>query len=356
MSARMRSIFKKSFLKKFSIFVTLSLSSCANFIQPELSIQSVSIYTDLDANQNSAVAVDLVLVYDDQLVKTFSSLSASKYFSSSPQLLLDNPSLVSIWHWELVPGQTVQDFQVQQNADAYAGFVFANYLTPGDHRLKVAPNGVIKILLLKDDLKNLVIYDTRNITSGTTMSNKPGIPQGDCQYGIVDAPQPCTPPIPQPSQVDTTQQNNSACCNAGSQGVAITTQPLSPLNTQQSLKSQNSSQSMRPLNAQQAQQSQGSRAQNGQSTSRPYSLRGAANSISKGTQNAANSINQATENVANTASSLSQTTQNVQKNINTISQTPQNIKNSVSAIGRPQAPKAAAPSSRQSPIKPHANR
>ena len=111
-----------------------------------------------------------------------------------------------------------------------------------------------------------------------------------------------------------------------------------------------------PLNAQQAQQSQGSRAQNGQSTSRPYSLRGAANSISKGTQNAANSINQATENVANTASSLSQTTQNVQKNINTISQTPQNIKNSVRAIGRPQAPKAAAPSSRQSPIKPHANR
>ena len=351
MSAKMRSIFKKSFLKELSIFVTLGVTSCANFVQPELSIQSVSIYTDLDANQNSAVAVDLVLVYDDQLVKTFSSLSASKYFSSSPQLLLDNPSLVSIWHWELVPGQTVQDFQVQQSADAYAGFVFANYLTPGDHRLKVAPNGVIKVLLLKDDLKNLVIYDTRNVTSGTTMSNTPGIPQGECQYGIADAPQPCTPPIPQPCQVDTSQQSNSACCNAGAQGsvtgaqgAAITTQPLSPLKTQQS---------MRPLNAQQA---QGSRAQNGQSASKPYSLQGAVSSISKGTQKAASSINQATENVANTASSLSKTTQSVQKNINTISQTPQNIKNSVSAIGRSQAPKAAGAASKQSPIKPHPNR
>ncbi|MBY0293527.1 MAG: hypothetical protein K2W92_09625 [Alphaproteobacteria bacterium] len=349
MSAKMLSIFKKNFLKKLSIFVTLGITSCGNFIQPDLSIQSVSIYTDLDANQNSAVAVDLVLVYDDQLVKTFSSLSASKYFSSSPQLLLDNPSLVSIWHWELVPGQTVQDFQVQQSADAYAGFVFANYLTPGDHRLKVAPNGVIKILLLKDDLKNLVIYDTRNVTNGVTMSNTPGGASPEiCDQGLAE----CTPPsdTTQPCQmvVPPTQQNNSACCNPETQGSAITTQPLNPLNMQQPL---------RPLNAQQVQQFQRSPAQNGQSTSRPYGLRGAAKSISKGTQNIANSITNTTKSVENAAGSISKTTQSVQKSFNSISQTPQNIKSSVSSIGgRTQAPKANVPSLKQSPIKPHANR
>ncbi|MBY0501313.1 MAG: hypothetical protein K2P93_04860 [Alphaproteobacteria bacterium] len=135
-------------------------------------MQSVSIYTDPDANQNSATAVDLVLVYDQNLTGTLGKMSASKYFDGLNQLLLDNPTLLDVWHWELVPGQIVEDFQPQQEKGyAWAAFVFANYLTPGDHRVKVAPNGFVKILLLKDDLKNLATYDVRDVRSGTTMTN-----------------------------------------------------------------------------------------------------------------------------------------------------------------------------------------
>lgn len=168
---------KSKYLRWFFVIGALKLVSCTYPPEAELTMQSVSIYTDPDANQNSAIAVDLVLVYDQNLTNTLGKLSASKYFDGLNQLLLDNPTLLDVWHWELVPGQIVEAFQPQQEKGyAWAAFVFANYLTPGDHRVKVAPNGFVKILLLKDDLKNLSTYDVRDVKSGTTMTDLPSTP------------------------------------------------------------------------------------------------------------------------------------------------------------------------------------
>src|SRR5204863_559014 len=75
-------------------FLAIGLVSCTIEDLPELSIESVSIYAAPDANQNSAIAVDLVLVYNQELLKTIGAMSAAKYFASSKQLLLDNPSLL----------------------------------------------------------------------------------------------------------------------------------------------------------------------------------------------------------------------------------------------------------------------
>ncbi|HUX79892.1 MAG TPA: hypothetical protein VMW10_09145 [Alphaproteobacteria bacterium] len=161
-------------LKGFCVCVALGLVACSNSNEtlPELSIESVSIYTEPDTNQNSAIAVDLVIIYNEELVKLIGQMSAAKYFGSSRQLLLDNPTLLDIWHWELVPGQMVQGFEPpQEEGDAYAAFVFANYLAPGDHRIKVAPNGIVKVVLLRNDLKNLAVYDLHDARVGTTMSN-----------------------------------------------------------------------------------------------------------------------------------------------------------------------------------------
>jgi type VI secretion system protein len=164
--------FKKGMLRLCFILGMIDLVSCSSKPKPDLSMDSVSIFAEPDANQNSAVAVDLVLVYNEELLKAIGQMSALKYFESSRQLLLDNPTLLDIWHWELVPGQIVEDFEpYQEKGDAFGGYVFANYLTPGDHRVKVAPNGIVKILLLKNDLKNLVIFDARDVRSGTTMTD-----------------------------------------------------------------------------------------------------------------------------------------------------------------------------------------
>lgn len=143
--------FKPKIIARLAFALALSLTACG----PDLTINSVTIYTDQDANQNSAIAVDLVVLHDQNLANSLGKMSASQYFSSTTQLLLDNPTLLDIWHWELVPGQVVQVFSPETSNKAYAGYVFANYLTPGDHRLKVAPSGIIAILLQKNDLLNL---------------------------------------------------------------------------------------------------------------------------------------------------------------------------------------------------------
>ena len=172
MKGKFISLIKQTKTFYLLVCLVLGLVACGNDQLPELTMQSVSIYTDLDANNNSATAVDLVVIYDQELVKTLGQLSASKYFSSTKQLLLDNPTLLDIWHWELVPGQIVQNFAPEQDTPmAYAAYVFANYLTDGDHRIKVAPNGIVKVLLQRDDLLNLSNFDLREAKPGTTMSD-----------------------------------------------------------------------------------------------------------------------------------------------------------------------------------------
>lgn len=140
----------------------LGLVSCASLLgrEGELSMKSVSIYADLDANENSATAVDLVLVYNLELIQTLSKMSAVDYFAASKQLLLDNPGMLDVWHWELVPGQIVDKFKpAQPKWEAFAAFIFADYLTPGEHRLKVPCNGIVSVLLLKSGLKSVSVSD-----------------------------------------------------------------------------------------------------------------------------------------------------------------------------------------------------
>lgn len=179
-------IIKKKFFKFITPFLALGLASCTVEELPELEIASVSIYATPEANQNSAIAVDLVIVHNLELLKTIGKMSAAKYFSSVRQLLLDNPSLLDIWHWELVPGQMVAGFIPGQcTGAAYGAYVFANYLTPGDHRLKVAPEGIVNILLLRDDLRNLATTSAYDRKLGETMSTMPhaktiGAPYGPC--------------------------------------------------------------------------------------------------------------------------------------------------------------------------------
>lgn len=249
MSLRMLLLAIKEKVSRFLFsLMAIGLVSCTVEEMPELSMQSVSIYAEPDANQNSAIAVDLVLVYNQELLKVVGKMSAGQYFASSKQLLLDNPSLLDIWHWELIPGQIVDNFAPPQDkGDAYGGYVFANYLTPGDHRVKVAPNGIVKILLLRDDLRNLAMFNSHDVNMGTTMSDVVNGQEGcgepcDIKLGPTKKfMQPCqrrAPPLcklPPPSQrlvapPCALQKTVVPPCLPSSQGrpIQIITRPLNP--------------------------------------------------------------------------------------------------------------------------------
>lgn len=241
---------KEKFFRFLFPLLAIGLVSCTIEDMPELNVESVSMYAEPDANQNSAIAVDLVLIYNQELVKTIGKMSAGKYFASSRQLLLDNPSLLDIWHWELIPGQIVDDFSpTQDKGDAYAGYVFANYLTPGDHRVKVAPDGIVKILLLRDDMMNLAKFNTHDVNMGTTMSDVVNAQDGENYETPCDiklgptrtympscqrrAPPLCQPPQPCKRKAPTLcaiQKTQALPCLPPSQGrpIQIITRPLNP--------------------------------------------------------------------------------------------------------------------------------
>lgn len=104
------------------------------------------------ANQNSPVAVSLLLVYDAQLLEQLKAMPASQWFEKRAQIRENFPGNAGFesWDWEWVPGQIVCPRELPLRASAKAGIVFANYLTPGEHRAVFKPTKALKINLLEE--------------------------------------------------------------------------------------------------------------------------------------------------------------------------------------------------------------
>jgi len=224
--------------------LTFFLLSCEH--SPDLIMDGVSIYTDPDLNNNSATAVDLVIIYDEDLVKHIGSMPACTYFASYQQLLLDHPTLLDIWHWELVPGQNVKNFSPPHDKGrAFGAYVFANYLSSGNHRLRVTSDGVVSVLLTKDHLKDLSGASVTDVRRGKTVTESTlSKTQSKWATGVLDTPGvvrvvPRTGPTTSAVQplpcVDTSsvcqpQQGTKPCSQAFPQSTSsIAVKPLTPL-------------------------------------------------------------------------------------------------------------------------------
>jgi len=129
-------------LKNFLTFLfVLLIVGCAkddDARDPELNLQTVSISLDNDANRNSATAIELLIIYKMELLKALMKINAADYFASSDQIKRDYPDIVEIYRWELTPGQSITDYKIRANGDGPLGIIiFADYLTPGNHRERV---------------------------------------------------------------------------------------------------------------------------------------------------------------------------------------------------------------------------
>jgi type VI secretion system protein len=98
----------------------------------------VTLVASDEANNDSPVAVDVVLVSDDAMLARIAELPASKWFAGRADLLSTFPKSLRFRSWELVPGQ-----RLDLPADSFSGprvagaFVFANYPDPGAHRVRI---------------------------------------------------------------------------------------------------------------------------------------------------------------------------------------------------------------------------
>lgn len=94
-----------------------------------------------NANADSAVAVDLVLVRDNAVIETLQNMPAAKWFASRTDIQRTFPEALTLYPYELVPAQSIRLTPKQITAErALAVFVFANYATPGEHRARLLLN------------------------------------------------------------------------------------------------------------------------------------------------------------------------------------------------------------------------
>lgn len=128
------------------------LSSCScgfNMLNSFKSSPSVSFDVAPTLNQTSALAVDLVLIYDKALLETLLPLSASEWFAMRDQLRKDYPDYkksFKVWPLELVPAQDTT-LVIRDLRCAKSGIVFADYYTPGDHRVHFVSTWRLEVAL-----------------------------------------------------------------------------------------------------------------------------------------------------------------------------------------------------------------
>lgn len=105
------------------------------------------------ANEDSALAVDLIVAYDEKIIDELLKISARKWFEGRAQFLRDHPEKIRHWTWEWTPGQEVEPLEVSYGIGAKQVVVFADYLVPGDHRATRDPQRPFRLVLEQSELR-----------------------------------------------------------------------------------------------------------------------------------------------------------------------------------------------------------
>jgi type VI secretion system protein len=113
-------------------------------------VRTMDVRATSGANGDRPVAVDLVFATDEVAAAALAGISAREYFSRRDQLLADFPDALSASSWELVPGQHVESAGTGASCGVVATYLFADYATPGAHRLRLTQAGKLTVLLGPD--------------------------------------------------------------------------------------------------------------------------------------------------------------------------------------------------------------
>jgi len=106
---------------------------------------------DADANRNSPVALDVVLIKDKNFWKAAPSMSAKDWFAQKNDLQRRYGKKMQVQSWEWVPSQPIGPITVKVPRGLSGAMVFANYPTPGTHSAPLPLGSKININLQKDD-------------------------------------------------------------------------------------------------------------------------------------------------------------------------------------------------------------
>jgi type VI secretion system protein len=113
--------------------VTGVFSSAPRPVSPDW--KSLVFLADDQVNQNSPIAVDLVLAREQAVVDAVQALPASRWFASRTDIERSFPQGLSVTRMELVPGQSMRlSPETFAATKVLAAFVFADYPVAGEQR------------------------------------------------------------------------------------------------------------------------------------------------------------------------------------------------------------------------------
>lgn len=136
--------------RSMPLLAALCVAGCSSSL-PRVNVDTLSIDVDTQANLDTPIAVDAVLVRNPQLFDMLLGLPSAKWFAQREQLRRDYPKELSVLSYEVVPGQQIIEAPFAFDGERAAGvLVFADYQTPGAHRVRL-DGGPAKALLKLGD-------------------------------------------------------------------------------------------------------------------------------------------------------------------------------------------------------------
>jgi type VI secretion system protein len=117
------------------------LAGCSMFggvkaVKPDW--KTLHVVTAPDANNNSPLAIDVVLITERVLVDAVSALTAAQYFAARDDMCRSQPGALVVQSLELAPGQSFEiDPKPFRAKKGWAALMFVNYGTPGAHRYRL---------------------------------------------------------------------------------------------------------------------------------------------------------------------------------------------------------------------------
>jgi hypothetical protein len=109
-----------------------------------------------DANQDSVVPFDVVVIRDKDLLKQIAQMDAATWFGAKGRCKYRGgpKANVQFYSWEFVPKQTFE-IEVPAMDGAKAVLGFARYSLPGEHRVSFATKGGQSVEMGEDGVRAL---------------------------------------------------------------------------------------------------------------------------------------------------------------------------------------------------------
>ena len=150
------------------VFAILLLTACASQnddlrLAPGTDLKNISIISHANLNHNTALRLDLLVIYDKSLFDHMKELSATNYFSTVEQIRRDNKGLVHIFRWEMVPLQLLEGYMpsITQRRKVWGTIFFADYHTSGLHKEILEPNAkIVRVFLGSETITAIEVNKT----------------------------------------------------------------------------------------------------------------------------------------------------------------------------------------------------